>query len=748
VIYEQFSPQREAPLYEVDWHKEMEELHRAALDTIGQFFLAGAYVWTFGALIAHHPRYVLSSVAVPLGVALLGTLLIVIRRPLLLRRFVLVAGSLAVASLAMLSTHSLVAPYLYLVAITAVAIVGEAAMSFAVAALASIAVAAFVGMLPDIWPREVLIGAVALFWTEAVTAWLVSRNLHTALIWALNSYERSWRMTRELQVQRGKLGRTMKDLADASLLLKGTTYDLALAREEAERARQLKSQFAANISHELRTPLHLIVGFSQMLCMSPDNYEGVVWTPELRGDIREVYDSASHLLRLIDDVLDLSQIEREHLPLSKEHLSLAALIRETVETGAALLRDRGLYLDVELQEDLPAIYADPTRIRQVLLNLLNNASRFTYDGGMTVRAVARDGEIEVTVEDTGIGIPADQLEEVFLEFHQVDGSPRRTHDGTGLGLAICRQFVQLHGGRIWAESEVGKGSRFHFTLPLPETTTVPLQRPQLPRGWRHPAGKLQATWRLVTLSDPPEFARLLGRYLPDCDLLQAPTLAQAAELARGSQADAIVLPEGGISAEGEVELAQQQAEQLLPVITCSWPLEQRLAMAQGFSHCLMKPFAAEQLLQVLQQAAPAARRILVVDDDAGVGRLVERLLKAARPEARVYCAYDGEEAISMLEERPDVVLLDLLLPKVDGLGVLRELRSREGGGDVPVAAITAFGFEQDVALLGQGLITVRRGKHFSAGEITRWLETVLQVLPARYLTPGGHEPGRAPAPPD
>ncbi|MGQ9555740.1 MAG: ATP-binding protein [Anaerolineae bacterium] len=739
MVYKEFAATRELPLYEINWKSEIGALHQAALDTFGLCAIVGGYLWALVLVLLMHPYFEAKPIVLPFSVAALGTLLVIVRQPLDLRRSILVVGMFAIATMALLLTRSLAAPFVYLITITCAALVAQATLSFVVAAASSASVAAAWFFIPGTWPLELVYGAMGLFWAEAITAWLASRNLYTVLVWALNSYEKSWRATRELQTQRGKLNHTLKDLANANLLLKRTTYELAQAREEAEQARQLKSQFAANISHELRTPLHLIVGFSQMMCMSPDSYRGVTWTPELRGDIREIFNSASHLLRLIDDVLDLSQIEKAYLPISRERISIASLIRETVDTAAPLLRDRGLYLRVDLADDLPSVYADPVRIRQVLLNLLNNASRFTYDGGITVRARNAGEDVEVIVEDTGIGIPPEQLEKVFLEFYQVDGSLQRRHGGTGLGLAICKQFVTLHGGRIWAESVVGQGSAFHFTLPLPGKTTGPVQQSEWPQGWRYPAAKPTVAYRLVTLSGASEFTRLIGRYLPDTELLLAETPEQAVELARRQQADARVLPEGTCPPQVASALARSGSEFLLPVITCSWPLEQHLALAQGFSHCLMKPFAADQLLQVLGQVAPQARRILVVDDDSGVGRLVERLLRAARPEVKVLCAYDGEEAIAMLAEQPDVVLLDLILPKVDGLAVLRELRQREGGEDIPVVAITAYGFQQEVALLGEGLITVRRCKHFSASEITAWLETVLQALPARHLTPGGRE---------
>ncbi|MGI6208868.1 MAG: ATP-binding protein, partial [Anaerolineae bacterium] len=390
----------------------------------------------------------------------------------------------------------------------------------------------------------------------------------------------------------------------------------------------------------------------------------------------------------------------------------------------------------DMPEELPALDADPTRVRQVLLNLLNNASRYTKVGGITVRVVPREEEVEIVVEDTGVGIPADQLSRIFEEFHQVDGSLRREHGGTGLGLAICKQFVTLHGGRIWAESEVGRGSAFHFTLPLPTKAVVPTQRSRLPNGWRHPAAKPAGpTRRLVTLGKPEEFSRFLRRYLTDAEVIDAASPEDAAQLARARQADAIVLPAESSSPDVTDWLASATAGASVPVLTCSLPLERHLALIEGFTHCLMKPFTASQLISVLQEVAPQARSVLVVDDNPGVLRLVRRSLAAAKPSMEILCASDGLSAIERLSAKPDVILLDLLLPKASGIQVLEAVREAGNGYNPPVVAITAYGFERDLSSLGQGTVAVRRGRSLSAAELARWIESTLDALPARHIIP-------------
>jgi hypothetical protein len=375
--------------------------------------------------------------------------------------------------------------------------------------------------------------------------------------------------------------------------------------------------------------------------------------------------------------------------------------------------------------------------------------------------MVHEEDVEVVVEDTGIGIAPEQMQHIFSEFHQVSGTLRRRYGGTGLGLSICKQFVTLHNGRIWAESEVGKGSAFHFKLPLPGKESVPLQRSLPPVGGYYPGIEAGVPRRLVTLAQPAEFARLLRRHLSRVDILVAEDARHCAQMARTYQADAVVLSEEVADEALAGGIAAATADLMLPVVTCAVPLERHLALAAGFTHCLMKPFGADQLVRTIEQMAPDARRVLVVDDDQGVVRLIERSLAAAMPRLEVLTAYDGVEAIGLLEREPDLVLLDLLLPRANGLVVLQEQRLREqragsASTPTPVVAITAHGFEQDIAALGQGSISLRRGRYYSAEDITQWLQLMVDFRPARHLAaPGaigpeplfsGPEPGPALAP--
>jgi signal transduction histidine kinase len=243
------------------------------------------------------------------------------------------------------------------------------------------------------------------------------------------------------------------------LLQESYMTELETRHKEAERLNRLKSEFMASVSHELRTPLHTIIGFAELL--EEETQEKL--NEKQKRFLRHIHVDSEHLLGLINDVLDLSRIEAGGLNLHTESLSLGRIVSEAVnairpyaESKSVMLREgRGLNVDV---------VADPVRLRQILYNLLNNGAKFTKARGQVRVDAHGDGEfVRVTVSDTGLGIPAEECQRIFDKFYQVGFTPVGVREGTGLGLAICRQLVEMQGGKIWAESEVGRGSRFHFT---------------------------------------------------------------------------------------------------------------------------------------------------------------------------------------------------------------------------------------------------------------------------------------------
>jgi signal transduction histidine kinase len=304
---------------------------------------------------------------------------------------------------------------------------------------------------------------------------LAVRTLYTTLDWVWQMHEQSKELLATTRNQQVELRSLVKSLRIVNDIRERTEQELMIAHKEAQKAKQLKEQFAANISHELRTPLSIILGFSEIMYLSPEVYGPEPLPPTLMRDVYQIYRNSRHLLDMIDDILDLSRFEMVGFTLKKEATSLAHLIDEAAAIAGNLFeKSENVSLVVNVAPDLPLIDIDQTRIRQVLLNLLNNAHRFTTVGAVTLSARQVDNDILVQVQDTGPGISEADTAAIFTEFYQVDYSLSRSHGGAGLGLAICQRFVEAHEGRIWVESEEGVGSTFSFTLPLDLSKVGPL----------------------------------------------------------------------------------------------------------------------------------------------------------------------------------------------------------------------------------------------------------------------------------
>ena len=596
-------------------------------------------------------------------------------------------------------------------------------------------------------PLSSLLPPLTLLWMTAFIGWLSSRGLYTVLNWAWSSQRRANQLLDELRDRRGELNRTLVALTEANRRLKRTSHELALARQRAEEARRLKEQFAANISHELRTPLNLILGFSEMMYLSPDVYGEMEWPPTLRRDVHQVYRSSRQLLDLINDVLDLSRIDAVPMPIHREPSDLREIIHEAVETASDLFRGRALDLRVEMPAELPTLNLDRTRIRQVLLNLLNNAARFTERGHIIVSVERNEREVVVSVSDTGVGIPPDELSMIFEEFHQVDMSLRRGQEGAGLGLAISKRFVELHEGRIWAESQVGQGSTFYFSLPLPEVEfSVGRLRPGRPT--EPPRNPYQPS--LVLVDEDPAVATLLERYLRGYQVLRMEELdgGKTRELIEEWHPQALILnlQPGTKSWEAMREEALRIAPPRVPILLCSLPSQKWREQETNVQGWLAKPLYREQLLEVLDRG-DGAREVLVVDDDRGFVQLVKRILEASDGKYEVRWAYEGEEALARIQEkRPDLLLLDLIMPGMDGFQLLEELQSDEELRGIPVVIVTAASYGEDAVAQRGSMIGLARGRGFDTKEVIECLQALLDVIEPQYAG-ADSVPGPSAAPP-
>jgi len=594
------------------------------------------------------------------------------------------------------------------------------------AGLIGIAAAWLVDRRAHVYPLSELLLALLL---AAALAWLIVRTLYTALEWA-------WTMQRQaddtLEVARnrqGELTRALKALDNSYIILRRTQRELVTARKQAEQAQLMKEQFAANVSHELRTPLNIILGFSEVMSLSSEVYGDVNWPPILKQDINQIYRSARHLLDLIDDVLDLSRFEISGFVLNKELVALTAHLRETIAMADDLFHGRAVRLEADIPEDLPTLEIDPIRIRQVLLNLLANAARFTERGSVRVSARRDARGVSISVADMGPGIPADKLPFLFDEFYQADRSLSREHGGAGLGLAISKHFVEAHNGRIWVESELGRGATFSFTLPPADAAGTGRLLAQPARRSNPSAAEVSAAHPLVLVVDPDAtVTAMIDRHLAGYSAVQVVSSETLPEQVLLHHPQAVIVN----IAPGQDNAAAGAVPASVPVIACSLPSQAWVADNLKVAACLIKPITSESLLQAVG-CYDAAHDILVVDDDRGFCRLVERMLQASEGDYTVRRAYDGESGLAALREQPpDLLLLDLIMPDVDGFTILAAMRADARLAGIPVIVLTATSLAEDALSQCRGEVVIRRPEGLRPAEVLRCLEAVVGVLEPHY----------------
>ncbi len=516
-------------------------------------------------------------------------------------------------------------------------------------------------------------------------------------------------------------------------------YRAALAGQQAaqdrqrlaEEANRLKSRFLSMVSHELRTPLILLEGLSEMM-LREGNSDRPPLPASYRQDLARIRATSQQLSGLVRDVLDLSRSQMGQLRLAVTPVDLASVLQPALLMGEQMAYGKGLDWHVEIAPGLPLVNGDAARLREVTLNLIANAVKFTARGEVRVRIEASDGTATVSVSDTGLGVPRDEQQAIFDEFRQSERTATRGFGGLGVGLAICRQIIQLHGGSIGVHSsgqEEG-GSRFYFTLPaLHASAGAELAE--------------TAAWdgsTVVLLVEQADNAALLRTHLEQqgyaVDVL---AVAEAGDwLARLSAAPpgAVILdlqPAWEYGWHVVDALRHNRATQGVPILLYSLLAERGEGAVLAVDY-LAKPMGAAALTQALQNlgvatAQPAENAaILIVDDDAEIRGLHGDLVRTHFPDCRILLAANGRQALELLEggARPLFVLLDLMMPELDGVGVLEAMQRSAQLRDIPVIVLTAQCLsDEDLARLNRGVGAILQKGVFSTDETLAHIERAL-----------------------
>ena len=474
--------------------------------------------------------------------------------------------------------------------------------------------------------------------------------------------------------------------------IRDAEHKLEAARDEAEAANRAKSTFIANMSHELRTPLSAIIGYAEMLA---EEIEDGTEAGELARDVAKIEGNARHLLGLINNVLDLSKVESGKMEAFCETFEVKQMAEDVASTVGALVEKKGNTFVLRLGESVGTMHSDVTRVRQVLLNLLSNAAKFTENGTITlaVDREARPGKMDqmrFTVSDTGIGMREEQLAKLFQRFQQADASTTRQFGGTGLGLALTKAFTALLGGDVDVRSEEGKGSTFEVLLPclLGDGPSAPSATPIA--ELEDMSGR-----EIVLVVDDDETQRdLMSRFL----IREGYAPRTAADgpsglaLARRLKPRAILLDVTMPGMDGWSVLSALKADRDLatvPVVMVTFVTERALASSLGAADYVIKPVDWNRLRHVMEGFREAEGDVLIIDDEADTRYRSRQALE--KNGWSVVEAPNGQEGLKQIAKSiPRVILLDLNMPVMDGFDFLRELRSRPGCGQIPVVVLTAL----------------------------------------------------------
>jgi PAS domain S-box-containing protein len=515
---------------------------------------------------------------------------------------------------------------------------------------------------------------------------------------ASNDITEKKRIEEQIQMTNKQLDEQNEKLHIQAEQLLQQQQELVEKNREIERANQMKSEFLASMSHELRTPLNAVIGFSELML---DGITGDV-NDEQQECLNDILSSGQHLLELINDVLDLSKVEVGKMEFRPVDLDISDVINEAVQTVKSLMDQKEHTVNIRVEEGIGQIYADKSRLRQVLLNLLSNATKFTHQGGaIDVTAETKDGMCLIGVKDNGIGIKKEDQEKIFEVFTQAETIRDETPKGTGLGLTLTRQFLMAMNGEIWVKSEYGKGSTFFFTIPFVKSVDTASESTEATITGKAGQRSIQRKQVMVLIiDDDPVTRRLFSAWLTE----EGYSIAEASNADEGvKQADTllpdiiildILMPyKDGWYVLKELKSKAKTSD--IPVVISSFGEEKEMAFSLGAIDYFNKPINKKRFQKRIAEIGLKQHdRVLVVDDNPADIRLVSSILEAEG--ITTFSADGGKEGIEIIvREKPSLIVLDLMMPDLSGFEVIEKLHETEETKNIPIIVLTIKDLSND-----------------------------------------------------